>query len=99
LWSVLGGSPLSLISESSSTYNNTEHFHFSIPSTGAYMLRVRWKSELFDMVSDANIEQYGLAWSAAAVPEPATIGLLLLSVLSLAAIRTRRVARAPWGTV
>jgi hypothetical protein len=99
LWSVLGGSPLSLISESSSTYNNTEHFHFSIPSTGAYLLRVRWKSELFDMVSDANIEQYGLAWSVAAVPEPGTIGLLLLSVLSLAAIGTRRAARAPSGTV
>ena len=39
LWSVLGGSPLSLISESTSLYNNTEHFHFSIPATGAYMLR------------------------------------------------------------
>jgi hypothetical protein len=79
LWNVAGGSPLNLISESASIYNNSEHFQFSIPSTGAYMLRVRWKSELFDMVSDANIEQYGLAWSAVAVPEPATAGLILLA--------------------
>jgi hypothetical protein len=80
LWNVAGGSPLSLISESASIYNNTEHFHFSIPSTGAYMLRVRWKSELFDMVSDANIEQYGLAWSVIAVPEPASGALILIPI-------------------
>jgi hypothetical protein len=97
LWSVLGGSPLSLISESASIYNNTEHFHFSIPATGAYMLRVRWTGELFDMVSDANSEQYGLAWSVASVPEPGTIALFLLAVLSLTALRTRRAVRPPSG--
>jgi hypothetical protein len=94
LWSVLGGSPLSLISESASIYNNTEHFHFAIPATGTYMLRVRWTGELFDMVSDANSEQYGLAWSVAAVPEPGTICLLLLASLLCAAQRTRRAAPA-----
>jgi hypothetical protein len=89
LWSVLGGSPLSLISESASIYNNTEHFHFSIPSTGAYMLRVRWTGELFDMVSDANSEQYGLAWSVGAVPEPGTLLMLLFASFTLATRRTR----------
>jgi hypothetical protein len=51
------------------------------------------------MVNDANIEQYGLAWSVAAVPEPGTIGLLLFAGLSLAALRTRRAARADSGTI
>jgi hypothetical protein len=52
------------------------------------MLRVRWKGELFDMVSDANFEQYGLAWSVA-VPEPATAGLMLLAA-ALMTFGTRR---------
>ena len=42
-----------------------------------YMLRVRWTGEIFDLVGDANSEQYGLAWSVA-VPEPGTIVLLAL---------------------
>jgi hypothetical protein len=54
---------------------------------------VRWNNELFDMVNDANFEQYGLAWSVA-VPEPGTIGLLLLAGLSLAALRFRKAATA-----
>jgi hypothetical protein len=89
LWSVLGGSPQSLISESTSLYNNTEHFQFAIPATGAYMLRVRWKSELFDNVSDANAEQYGLAWNVTSVPEPGTLLMLLLASLTLTLRRTR----------
>jgi hypothetical protein len=87
LWSAAGGSPLGLISQSSSRYNNTEHFHFAIPTTGEYMLRVRWVSEVFDVVADANLEKYGLAWAALAVPEPAT--LLLLAILLPVMVCTR----------
>jgi hypothetical protein len=91
LWSVLGEAPLSLISESMSRYNNSEHFSFAIPSTGQYMLRVRWTEELFDMASDLNVEQYGLAW-AVAVPEPATLVMLACVTLAamLSTIRNRR---------
>ncbi len=67
LWSVEGGAFASLISESSSLYNNSEHFSFELPSTGKYALRVRWFRELFDMVGDADRELYGLAWSGVAV--------------------------------
>jgi hypothetical protein len=66
LWSVADGAPAFLISESSSLYNNTEHFSFALPSTGDYALRVRWFNELFDMIGDADHELYGLAWSAVA---------------------------------
>jgi hypothetical protein len=93
LWSTSGGSPLGLISQSSSRYNNTEHFTFGIPATGEYMLRVRWTGEVFDVVSDANIEQYGLAW-AANVPEPATFFLVATALMALIApVASRRRGR------
>jgi hypothetical protein len=87
LWNTTGGAPLELISQSSSRYNNTEHFHFAIPATGQYMLRVRWVGEVFDVAGDANLEQYGLAWAGVAVPEPAT--LLLLAILLPVMVCTR----------
>jgi hypothetical protein len=88
LWSTLAGSPASLISASNSTYNNTEHFNFTVPTTGQYMLRVRWFSEVFDIVGDTNIEQYGLAWSAS-VPEPSVAILALLAICAPALTRGR----------
>ena len=75
--------PQNLISASNSRYNNTEHFNFAIPTTGEYLLRVRWTEEMFDNVGDLNIEQYGLAWSAASVPEPAALVLLLMAATFL----------------
>jgi hypothetical protein len=77
LWDVVGGSAASLIAESKSRFNNAEHFRFAIPSTGEYMLRVRWTEELFDTVGDLNAEQYGLAWFVA-VPEPGTLAMLAM---------------------
>ena len=66
LWSVVDGTPASLISESSSLFNNSEHFSFALPVTGDYALRVRWFKEVFDVASAADQEFYGLAWSAVA---------------------------------
>jgi hypothetical protein len=86
LWSASGGAPLGLVSQSSSRYNNTEHFTFNIPATGEYMLRVRWTDELFDVVSDANAEHYGLAW-AANVPEPATVFMLAMAAVAVCCFR------------
>jgi Subtilase family len=85
LWSDVAGTPTNLISTSDSLYNNTEHFFFTIPTTGEYTLRVRWTGELFDNVGDPNIEQYGLAWATtlASVPEPSSLVLLI--------------ALIPWG--
>jgi hypothetical protein len=86
LWSVVDGMPASLISESSSLYNESEHFSFALPFTGDYALRVRWFKELFDRVADANQEFYGLAWrtssatASLAVPEPASFASLLLGI-------------------
>ena len=90
LWSAVAGVPTTLVSTSKSLYNETEHFSFSIPTTGQYTLRVVWAGEWFDTIGDANIEQYGLAWSGTAVPEPTAL-VLLASLLPLAI--SRRFAR------
>jgi hypothetical protein len=92
LWSDVAGVATTLVSTSNSLYNATEHFSFAIPATGQYTLRVLWAGEWFDTVGDLNIEQYGLAWAgtAASVPEPATI-VLLIALIPLAT--GRRFAR------
>jgi hypothetical protein len=89
LWSVADGNPTALISESSSLYNETEHFSFALPQTGDYALRVRWLKEVFDRVSDADQEFYGLAWSTAAaaigqvaIPEPASLMLVAVAAVT-----------------
>ena len=94
LWSVVDGLPTSLISESTSLYNESEHFSFALPATGDYALRVRWFNEVFDRVADANQGFYGLAWSAldavqaATVPEPDPLFLFALGVATV--LSTRR---------
>lgn len=92
LWRDVAGVPTTLISTSKSLYNDTEHFSFALPATGQYTIRVLWNGEWFDTANDVNIEQYGLAWSgtAASVPEPATI-VLLIGLIPLAI--SRRFAR------
>ena len=87
LWSVVDGTPRSLISESSSLYNESEHFSFALPSIGDYALRVRWFREVFDVVGDANQEFYGLAWSGVAVPEPVPLVLLTIATMTFATSR------------
>jgi hypothetical protein len=96
LWSVVGGIPASLISESSSLYNESEHFSFSLPTTGEYALRVRWFKEVFDRVADTNQELYGLAWrtsatiSSLSIPEPASGILLITTAMAIGASRHAR---------
>jgi hypothetical protein len=88
LWEASGGAAVNLIAESTSLYNNNEHFSFMLPKSGEYLLRVHWATEIFDLVGDANSEHYGLAW-AAEVPEPGTMVLLALAIPSLLMARRR----------
>jgi hypothetical protein len=85
LWSAAGGTPLALVAESRSQYNNAEHFSFAIPTTGEYLLRVRLAGEIFDTLAHANSDYYGLAWSGVTVPEPASLAIAipLLAILLL----------------
>jgi hypothetical protein len=93
LWSVLGGVPNHLISESFSAFNSSEHFYFALPASGDYALRVRWAGEIFDLIGDANQEQYGLAWTAVAVPEPSSVVLALAGEVALMLVARRRRGR------
>jgi hypothetical protein len=90
LWSAVAGNPQNLISQSASQYNNTEHFAFQVPQTGHYMLRVRWAGEIFDLISDANAEHYGLAWATVAVPEPGTLTMFAVVVFGVCSVWRRR---------
>ncbi len=77
---------------SNSSYNNTEHFQFAIPTSGDYMIRVRWVEELFDTAGDANFDQYGLAWSTASVPEPTSVMLTMIAITFGSCTLRRRAA-------
>jgi hypothetical protein len=96
LWSVVNGTPTSLISESSSLYNESEHFSLALPFTGDYALRVRWFNEVFDRVADVNQELYGLAWSAGTslgavtIPEPASLILAAVVATAFGTFRPRQ---------
>lgn len=90
LWRDVAGVPTDMISTSDSRYNNTEHFSFSIPSTGQYTLRVLFKEVLFSTQLGLASDNYGLAWSTVAVPEPAAIALLLVVIPLGCGSRPRR---------
>jgi hypothetical protein len=81
VYTVVAGTPTLLISESISAFNESEHLSFALPATAYYMLRVNFFGEIFDAFSLAPQEFYGLAWSAVAVPEPASAALLLMGLL------------------
>ena len=68
VWRTSGGAADALVARSAGIYNNVEHLHLTLPQTGEYMLRVKWTGEVFDLVTDANVEQFGLAWAAVPVP-------------------------------
>jgi hypothetical protein len=93
LWSWVNGDFGNLIAASISSFNSSEHFSIALPETGDYALRVRWYDELFDLVGDADMETYGLAWAttfAPAVPEPGSLVLALFGATGLGAARLVR---------
>src|SRR6185369_1775 len=92
VWSATGGTPISLIAQSTTTYNTTEHLSFALPSDGQYLLRVEWENNLYNFAADRLRDNYALAWNVTAVPEPVTgicSGVVLLTLL----IRTKRHGR------
>lgn len=76
-----------LVAESNAAYINTEHLSFALPATGLYELRVAWNGERYDFAANDS-QTYGLAWSAAEVPEPG-VWVMLLAGVAVVAWRAR----------
>lgn len=84
LWSMTeSGTLASLVAQSTSLYNEVEHLHFLLPTTGLYSLRVVWAGEIYDYTGGLNSEEFAIAWSAVAVPEPAAVSVLILGAIGL----------------
>lgn len=62
-----------LIAQSISNYNDSEHLSFTLPSDGLYALRVVYDQTIFGTAAP---ESYALAWSAVPTPEPSIVGAL-----------------------
>ncbi|MCC7146518.1 MAG: S8 family serine peptidase [Phycisphaeraceae bacterium] len=68
VWETDGSTLTTLVAESSSQFNNTEHLSFTLPHNGQYALRVVWNGENFDFEDVSDSEIFGLAWSGFEVP-------------------------------
>ena len=83
LWRNDGSSLTTLIAESIAQYTSVQHLSFIIPDSGDYTLRVTWEGEIYDAISDANIQPFGIAWNVTPAPEPASTSLLLIGLLTV----------------
>jgi hypothetical protein len=93
VWLAAGDAPVEKVASSSSAYNNAELLSFLAPTNGSYMVRVINQGAVYDFGGTlTNALTYGLAWSAASVPEPT--GLLLLPLALLVAALSPRRGRA-----
>ena len=72
-----------LYATSMSRYNDTELLRYILPADGMYGFRVNYLDQIF---GTSVAENYGLAWSWAAIPEPGS-GLLLITAALFAILR------------
>lgn len=75
-----------LFASSQGLYDSNEHINFTIPATGSYGLRVARTNNMFGALAAVD---YGLAWSATAVPEPSTTFIVASAVFGFAFGRRR----------
>ena len=88
-----------IVASSESSYNVVEHLSFNVPATGRYGIRVGYGGNTFDNTTGAAwgstyLQDYGLAWSATAIPESrAMLPIALLLGVPLAMRRRQEPQR------
>lgn len=92
-----GGEFTTLVAESVSPYNNTEHLQLNDLSGGRYGLRVMYPNDVWNFAPlTFASETYGLAWTLTPVPEPGAVvgfGAVVLAAVGAG----RRFRRAGGG--
>ena len=76
-----------MFASSEGLYDSNEHLSLTIPATGSYGIRVSRKNNMFGALAGLD---YGLAWSATAIPEPSYILMLGTAALIVTSLRHRR---------
>ena len=74
-----------LIATANSAIDNVEHLHFDLTETGNYTLLVQREQ----ILGSGTSTQFGLAWTATAVPEPSS-AFVLLTIACFAFCRRQR---------
>lgn len=97
LWSVsVSGTFVEMLGASRTTYNNTEFMRLAFTPEGKLGLRVRFDGVIYDFDGLQGGEVgYGLAWAAAAIPEPATGAFWMGATFGLVIIFARGRRRSP----
>lgn len=76
----------SLVAQSIAPYGTTEFLRFTAPLSGTYSLRVVGLEPVYDLgPTPAASTSYGLAWRTIAIPEPATLILVVIAAVVPAA--------------
>jgi hypothetical protein len=76
-----------MFASSQGLYDSNEHLSLTIPATGSYGIRVSRKNNMFGALAGID---YGLAWSATAIPEPSYMLTLGTAALLVTSLRHRR---------
>lgn len=76
-----------MFASSEGLYDSNEHLSLSIPATGSYGIRVARTNNMFGALAGL---EYGLAWSATAIPEPSYTLMLGTAALVGTLLRRRR---------
>ena len=77
IYRIITGGAEQLVAESISPVSTTQELFFQVMDPGTYLIRVGYSTNLFDLSSSYAVQDYGMAWSVAGVPEPGAIILFL----------------------
>jgi len=90
VYRIAGDGSEQLVARSISPVSTVQHLDFLLNDPGTYGIRVEYSTNLFDLSGTQSLQDYGLAWSVAGVPEPATWTLILAAGGFLIVVGIRR---------